>query len=726
LLVVDFRRHALLVQQVPMSAISRNRDVQTPAGSPELTAPLVSPQIESSFAALFDGRCSLSELSRSVLEACSSDPDATDGILLQIEAYVASGEFDRFDLGPLQHVLQEIRHRTLESGTGAQQESNAGSAPSHPGFDPTRHLPSCDTNPTMPGRDLEQIDEHSREQIDEHLSDGYVEPDHCPDDPALAPGAGPNVLRGRYVLAAEIGQGGVGTVYRALDLNRAGLPREHQYVALKVLRAETARRPEAVQALRREYHQAQLLSHPGIVNVFDFDHEGDLYFVTMELLDGESLGALTRRVRPNKLPPETAIRILRELGDAVAYAHDRGVLHLDLKPDNVMIDAEGHVRVLDFGLAQKHTEPWLSEMHASPAAATPAYASCERLVQERPDVRDDIYSFCCIAYELLTGKHPFDRRSALHARKEGLEARRIKWLSHRQWDALRSGLAWAREDRPASMQELLQGLALQSRVTPQTAPTGTMRRMAVALGLLVLGIAAMLSWVRMHDGMRASVDDGVTAGGRQNLARTATTPGPAGAMSREPAEPITPEPVAEATAAPSTPNPTPNVEFANVIADTRPPPLDARSETSDLNPARTRRRESPSHPRKIARADQIPSHAPRPTPAADVLGFSRHSVPISEADSVARVDVRRTGSATGDISFQWYTVADSATAVQDFVYEFGEERMAPGQTTATLVVPIVADRIHEDPELLRVVLANPHGARVGPAGRVPVIIVDDD
>ena len=107
-------------------------------------------------------------------------------------------------------------------------------------------------------------------------------------------------------------------------------------------------------ALRRDYHQAQLLSHPGIVNVFDFDHDGDIYFVIMELLDGESLGALIRQMQPNKLPLETAIRILRELGDAVAYAHDRGVRHLDLKPDNVMVDAEGHVRLLDFGLAHTH------------------------------------------------------------------------------------------------------------------------------------------------------------------------------------------------------------------------------------------------------------------------------------------------------------------------------------------------------------------------------------
>ena len=110
----------------------------------------------------------------------------------------------------------------------------------------------------------------------------------------------------------------------------------------------------------------------------------------------------------------------------------------------------------------------LLTMRSAAPAATPAYASCERLVQERPDVRDDIFSFSCIAYELLAGNHPFDRSSALKARKDGRKARRIQDLSRRQWAALESGLAWAREDRPANMRELLQGLALHS-----SAPAGT-------------------------------------------------------------------------------------------------------------------------------------------------------------------------------------------------------------------------------------------------------------
>ena len=433
-------------------------NVQINPSFADLTTPLLSPDILGSFEALAEGRCSLAELNDSVLEACSGDANATEGVLLLLESYANSKEFVRFDFGFLKRAL-----------------------------------------------------ERGRDEIDDASTPGFTERDDQSDDaPVLGSMDEPRMLRGRYILEAEIGRGGVGTVYRALDLNRGGLPPGHPHVALKILGENTARRPDAIDALRREYHQAQSLSHPGIVNVFDFDHDGDTYFVTMELLDGESLGELTRRLSPNRLPLEAATRILRELGDAIVYAHDRGILHLDLKPDNVMLDADGHVRVLDFGIAQTQmAEPRIPQMRSAPPAAVPAYASCERLVQERPDVRDDIFSFSCIAYELLAGKHPFGRSSALEARKDGRKARRMRDLSRRQWAALESGLAWVREDRPANMRELLQGLALHS-----SAPAGTPTRRvtwhrAAAVALVMLGGGALLNWPRIRDRAREGADERV-------------------------------------------------------------------------------------------------------------------------------------------------------------------------------------------------------------------------
>ena len=170
------------------------------------------------------------------------------------------------------------------------------------------------------------------------------------------------MLRNRYVLEREIGSGGMGTVYRALDRNRLGLPEEIRCIAVKVLHRELAERPDALQTLRQEFYQAQSLSHPGIVNVFDFDQDAHVHFMTMELLDGELLSDLLARIQPNRLRRDVGLRVLRDLGVAVAYAHEHGVLHRDLKPGNVMVSRHGEVRVLDFGLGRfQLNEPWISE-----------------------------------------------------------------------------------------------------------------------------------------------------------------------------------------------------------------------------------------------------------------------------------------------------------------------------------------------------------------------------
>jgi len=669
-------------------------NVQINPSFADLTTPLLSPDILGSFEALADGRCSLSELHDSVLEACRIDRSATESVLLLLESYANSEEFERFNFGPLKHALERGRDEIDDAFTQGRDE-------------------------------IDDAFTQGRDEIDDASTHGFIEPDdQYADVPVLAPIDEPRMLRGRYVLEAEIGRGGVGTVYCALDLNRAGLPPEHRHVALKILGENAARRPDAVDALRREYHQAQSLSHPGIVNVFDFDHDGDTYFVTMELLDGESLGELIRRLLPNKLPLEAATRILRELGDAIVYAHDRGVLHLDLKPDNVMVDADGHMRVLDFGIAQTQmAEPRTPQMRSAPPAATPAYASCERLVQERADVRDDIFSFSCIAYELLAGKHPFDRSSALKARKDDHKARRIRDLSRRQWAALESGLAWAREDRPANMRELLQGLALHS-----SAPAGTPTRRvtgqrAAAVTLVMLGSAALLNWVRIQD--RTQSPD-----------ETSATPVDAKPVSEGIADEVsrnTPETFAATTvwsqaereaAASVTPASTLEIESGGAVAQPRSLPADTGVETGDLDSRPSR---SSSRTREVSAAGEALAAAPRATAApADVLGFSRHSFSVSEADAVVHVNVSRLGGATGDIAFQWYTVDDSARAGQDYVYGFGEVLMAPGQTTATFDVPIVTDTIREDPELLQVIIGSSRGAHVGAAGRAPIIIVDDD
>jgi len=505
---------------------------------------------------------------------------------------------------------------------------------------------------------------------------------------AAAPAIGPGtVLRQRYVLDGEIGRGGMGTVYRALDRNKSDLPARNRYVAVKVLRDEFTRRPDALQALRREAHQAQSLSHPGIVNVFDFDRDGDVYFITMELLEGELLSDLVRRIRPGKLPHDVATGILRDLGNAVAYAHARGVLHLDLKPGNVMITTQGEVRILDFGLAHPQVrEPWIADHATVFQAATPTYASCERLQGAAADARDDVFSFACIAYELLSGEHPFGRTSSAEARDRGQRPRRIRGLSRRQWRTLRQGLAWSREDRPRTVVELLGGLDL---ATAPEAPPGGRRaeQRGIRSGasrwwftIAVIGALAAgsyLAWVRFSP----------------NAAR--------GDMMNS----STGEPRSKSSRAPGTGS-TGFMSVGSLAIDGDVVPLDVAAALARTPPPRSR--VGPAEPGRIA--------------------FAAATVLVGESDEVARLRVLRRGGTDGTISFVWRTIDDSAVGEKDYaVPGLGVEKMGPGQASTTLLVPIVSDQVKESTELFDVAIDEPTGgAQLGADARVTVIVVDDD
>jgi serine/threonine protein kinase len=268
------------------------------------------------------------------------------------------------------------------------------------------------------------------------------------------------VLRGRYELRRLLGEGGMSCVWEAIDHLRDARGTRETRVALKVLRPSLAGRPDAVQALHLEFERAQRLSHPAIVNVLGLDADGDIHFITMERLEGELLGEVIKRLRPATLRRDHAFAILARLGDAVAFAHEAGIVHADVKPGNVMLTLSGELRLFDFGAAwPAQREPWIYEAgERSLQGATPTYASAERLGGAAPTVRDDVFSFCCLAYELLAGRHPFDRQPAHEAQRNGLRPARIPGLSRRQWLALKRGLAFGREDRWPDMRMLLREL----------------------------------------------------------------------------------------------------------------------------------------------------------------------------------------------------------------------------------------------------------------------------
>ena len=269
----------------------------------------------------------------------------------------------------------------------------------------------------------------------------------------LVPGM---ILKQRFVLEKVLGIGGMSTVFLARDLRKEEAQDRTPHVAIKVLGPEFKNHPESLKVLQREAKKAQTLAHPNIVNVYDFDRDAHTIFMTMEVLEGQGLDKLIR-VNRLGLPLAEVIPIVDGIAQALGYAHEKDIVHSDLKPGNVSVTKDNTVKVLDFGIARarrngKDDAPDADNFDAGALGAlTPAYASCEMLEGLEPDPRDDIYALGCITYELLTGHHPFARKTAVEARDANLQAAPVPGLKRRQWAALRQALAFKREERTADI-----------------------------------------------------------------------------------------------------------------------------------------------------------------------------------------------------------------------------------------------------------------------------------
>ncbi|MBD8533207.1 protein kinase [Massilia sp. CFBP 13647] len=278
-------------------------------------------------------------------------------------------------------------------------------------------------------------------------------------EPERMKGVG-ETLNGRFVLEECVGFGGMGTVYKALDLRKLEASDRNPYIAIKVLNVQFRGHPKSLIALQREARKAQALAHPNIVSVYDFDRDGPMVYLTMEYLQGKPLSQVLRAPGFNGLPYVQVLPIVIGMGNALSYAHGRGFVHCDFKPGNVIVTNAGVAKVIDFGIARvfHKTETDVDATVFDPGslgALTPAYASPEMLEQRDPDPRDDIYALACITYELLTGHHPFNRMSSAQARGTGMKPLRPPNLGRSQWQALKCGLALERDARTPTVARFL-------------------------------------------------------------------------------------------------------------------------------------------------------------------------------------------------------------------------------------------------------------------------------
>ena len=225
-------------------------------------------------------------------------------------------------------------------------------------------------------------------------------------------------------MLADLGRGAATDVYKVTDECRAWAPEADRLVALKILKDPTDLRPEAREALRREFDRLRRLTHPNIVKVYDFDQDKTTACYTMELLEGERLSDLIGRTAKKRLPRAYAFAIVRAVGAALAHAHARGTTHGDVCARNVLIGLGGELRLLGFGGADA----------ARSSAAQ--YASCEILQGMPAEPRDDVFALACLACELIGGANPFEGVPATEMRARGLRPSRPEGLDFSTWRTL--------------------------------------------------------------------------------------------------------------------------------------------------------------------------------------------------------------------------------------------------------------------------------------------------
>jgi serine/threonine protein kinase len=452
-----------------------------------------------------------------------------------------------------------------------------------------------------------------------------------------------DVLSGRYVIGSQLATGGMGTVYKALDRSRSEHQEAEAHVAVKVLHEKMRTRSDVLAKLRREFYCAQALAHRSIVKVYELDLNETPFF-SMELIDGESLPSIVQRFHPVPLPPEYVWSVVREVGEGLVHAHQRCVVHGDIKPQNIMATNSGEVRILDFGASS-----------SSPTSLTPAYASCELLEGREADPRDDLFSFACLVYELLAGEHPFQMRRSTEARSLKLAPRRPPGLTGGQWRALQHGLAWDRMNRPPSVREWLAALdigraplgQIPQPQMPKVSPLAKVRPARVVIALLCVVLLAAVAWAVLSRPKQPALADALL----------------------------------------------PDAEIS-VPMIIEPPQADLPDETSiDEKPA--------------PQAEAKPKPVSRPIDRTERIGMDVRSYSFGAREKFAEIRVHRSTGSKGTTSFEWWTEPASALAGADFAPQAPATVFFPaGRQSVSLFVKLLPNAERKRTAQFYVVLGN--------------------
>jgi len=709
-----------------------------PGGSDEDSREVLSTWLDDYIA----GRCDRAEMHESFLKVCRSNPEAPWDALALLDQYQRRG---RVDVALARSLKSEIAQLVFGVANQTEEPRESNEATLDTTGSRWRKLYAERVGPVNDDQSVE--DPAFRRDFDPQtrpppMARRPLQKDSSPTRDIAASG-GPvgvgSVLRDRYELMEVVGVGRAGTVYRAFDRHRSHLPSPSCYVAVRVLQLPREGREAALAEIERQAYEAQSLSHPNIVSVFDLDRHLEGYFVIMELLEGETLAQVMQRLAGRPLSRERAVAVIGAIGAALAHAHQRHIAHGDIKPASVVLTKTGDIKLLDFGFARSHSlDQWVGgepTLEGGGANSTAAYASTERVGGEEPQPRDDVYSLAVIAYELISGRHPFGGRSAPLARAHGRAPQKITGLSGRGWHTLQNALNWTPAERRVDVSELvaaLGGVEVAQPLPPLSSiesgkpldnPFG--RGKGVLLAFAFVAIAGGIAWwqlPRLIEPTQVMPIPGPAGAGVERAASSAAVMAPP-VVKEEAIKPPERTPPVDAIE-PKAQSP---AQVGGAIVSGTVDQPDAAAEVPRTTAGPGEAREPARAPEREAERETAPASRPAAGGRASVE-FDKDTYVATESDGLVKLTVRRNGSTREAARFRWALRPNSAEAGSDFAAIGPDvEEIPAGSRTVTLTIPLVSDVVAENTELFLVELESvENGPALGEQAHAAVIVVDDD
>ncbi len=552
-----------------------------------------------------------------------------------------------------------------------------------------------------------------------------------------------------YRLRARLGSGRLGAIYEAQDeLSR--ISGSKHFVAVQLIDDKIATRPGFAAEFERGASELKSIAHPNIVRLLEYGSDNNRYYLVNELLESASLRFVLNDA--GVLPMPETIAVLGAVGDALQYLHAKSMVHGNLRPENVLVTFGYEVKLLDIVPGG-----WL--LGPNDALGVPARS---------PDKRDDVFGVACLAYEMLSGRHPFNGNTAQEAYRAGLEAAPIEGLTDREWQALANALAVHRDDRTPSVAQLLEefGVARVQKlktvvaaasapppptytapdpppalvrpvVAERAAPAAPVRRSNVGALLLLLAVigAGVAAWFYQEPVRQFATDLMSEVDAQMNRASAGADRAPASTPAPAPLEtaPAVTEDAPAMVLAPGAKPP-------DVAASSLPPAATPSPTTDEPVPTATENSTEAAQPAPAPPAAAAPttavltSTAPTaaaPTATAPVAApgptrfdFAQSTINVRESDVAARITIRRSGDLSRAAEVSWWTEGGTAVADVDYA-DLGArvERFAPGEASRTVYVPLTNDSVREPAKSFTMLLGRGEGEIVA---RTHVDIVDDD